>query len=236
MAALTAERLLTVWEHGLQRHPIDRALLLLGLAEPATPPEALPDVPLGERNAALMALHCARFGSRLTAWADCPGCGERMEFEIDAAALPPAPEGTAELVEAAGLRFHRPTSRHLAQLTEVQDAEAAARRLLHACAETPEALPQDPQALSRLLDAVETATEAADPWSDLSLAVCCPACGREESAALDIAGILWEEIDAHAQRLLDEVHVLAQAYGWSEAEVLALSDARRAAYLERIQP
>jgi hypothetical protein len=33
--------------------------------------------------------------------------------------------------------------------------------------------------------------------------------------------------------LLDEVHVLARAYGWNEREILGLSAARRAAYLER---
>ena len=37
--------------------------------------------------------------------------------------------------------------------------------------------------------------------------------------------------DARARRLLREVDVLARAYGWTEPEVLALDDARRAAYL-----
>ena len=31
-----------------------------------------------------------------------------------------------------------------------------------------------------------------------------------------------------------EVHTLATAYGWSEAETLALGDARRAMYLEMV--
>jgi hypothetical protein len=47
--------------------------------------------------------------------------------------------------------------------------------------------------------------------------------------------LLWEEIASRAQRLMDDVHVLAQGYGWTEPEVLALSDARRTAYLERVQ-
>jgi hypothetical protein len=34
--------------------------------------------------------------------------------------------------------------------------------------------------------------------------------------------------------LLTEVHRLAQAYGWREAEILALSEARRHAYLELV--
>jgi len=235
MAALSPDRLLAVWENGLRRHPIDRALLLFALAEPGAPPEELADVPLGRRNAALMALYRARFGTRLAAWADCPGCGERMEFAIDTDELPPPPQGGPEMIDAAGRRFRRPTSRDLAQLSGEPDPEAAAQRLLRECAETPDALPQDGESLGRVLESVETMMETADPWADLTLAMRCPACGQDDAAVLDIAGILWEEIDSHAQRLLDDVHALAQAYGWSEPEVLALSEPRRAAYLARVQ-
>ena len=42
---------------------------------------------------------------------------------------------------------------------------------------------------------------------------------------------LWDEIDARARRLLDEVHALARTYCWSEEQILALSETRRRAYL-----
>jgi hypothetical protein len=38
-------------------------------------------------------------------------------------------------------------------------------------------------------------------------------------------------VDARARRLLHEVDVLARTYGWTEDEVLALSEQRRASYL-----
>jgi len=232
---LNPDRLLTVWESGMRRHPIDRALLLFALSEPRMPPDTLADAPLGRRNASLMALHRTLFGTRLATWTDCPACAERMDLDTDVAQLPPVPAHVPALIEAAGLRFRRPTSRHLAGLTEITDPEAAARQLLRECAETPEALPRDDAALSRLMDAVEPVLEAADPWADLSLAVHCPNCGHEGSATLNIADILWEEIDSHARSLLDEVHTLAQAYGWSEPQILALSNTRRTAYLVRVQ-
>jgi len=237
MSALTAERLLSLWEHGVQRHAIDRALLLFALAAPETPLEQLADASLGRRNAALFALRRARFGERLAGWVDCPGCGERMEFEFAAAHLPPPPplpEGGEGPIEVRGQRFSRPTSRHLALLVDAPDPESAARRLLRACAEAPELLPDDDAAIDDLLAQVEAALDAADPWADLSLAIRCPACGRADVAALDIASVLWEEFASHAVRLLDEVHTLAQAYGWREAEILALSEQRRAAYLARV--
>ena len=42
-------------------------------------------------------------------------------------------------------------------------------------------------------------------------------------------------MEGRAKRLLMDVHLLARAYGWSEAEVLALSPARRRFYLEMVE-
>src|SRR5262249_55645931 len=59
-----------------------------------------------------------------------------------------------------------------------------------------------------------------------------PACGHGWQADLDVGAFVLAEVDAHAARLLGEVHGLAHAYGWSEADILALSTARRRRYLE----
>ncbi|MBT0959892.1 hypothetical protein [Denitromonas iodatirespirans] len=236
MAAIRPERLLSVWEQGARRHPIDRALLLYALAAPELPVDQLADAPLGLRNAALMALRQASFGRQLAAWVDCPACGERLEFTLDAADLPPLPSAAPAPVEVAGIRFQPPTSRHLAQVVAAGDPETAARQLLRASAVAAADLPTDAAVLGALLDAVEAALDAADPWADLALDLQCPACGEASEASLDIAGLLWDDIDAHARALLDDIHTLARAYGWTEPEILALSDARRAAYLERVAP
>ena len=62
--------------------------------------------------------------------------------------------------------------------------------------------------------------------------IVCPACGAAYVADLDVAGFVWAELRASAQRLLGEVDTLARAYGWTEPDVLALGERRRAAYLE----
>ncbi|TLF52863.1 hypothetical protein FEI13_03945 [Halomonas urmiana] len=235
MMALSPKRLLWAWEHGRRRHPIDRALLLHALAAPDLPPERLADQPLGCRNAALFTLRCAAFGSRLDAWLDCPACGERLEFPLEASQLPPTSAQHAEPLRVAGHRLTRPTSRHLARLVPLDDERQAAMQLLRDCLPSNAPLPEDEAALTDLLEAAEAALEVQDPWAELSLAFGCPACGHQDSASFDIADYLWEEIDARARELLDDVHVLARAYGWSEPQVLALSDARRTAYLERVQ-
>jgi rubredoxin len=236
MVALTSERLLNTWENGAQRHPIDRALLLFALAKPELSTEQLADIPLGTRNTALMAFRREHFGDRLPAWLDCPNCGERMEFELAAEQLPPLLAGGDESIRVEGYNFRQPTSRDLVGFAnEHIDASEAVKELLYACAESPELLPQDDHALSELLDAVGEALESADPWADISLAIACPDCEAHSQVSFDIASYLWDEVDRRAQQLLDHIHALAKAYGWSEREILMLGEPRRAAYLAKVQ-
>ena len=75
----------------------------------------------------------------------------------------------------------------------------------------------------------------ADPLAEIRLALCCPSCGDESTETIEIVSFLWGEIEARGKRLLTEVHAIAAAYGWTEAEALALSPARRAFYLEMVQ-
>jgi hypothetical protein len=48
----------------------------------------------------------------------------------------------------------------------------------------------------------------------------------------DIEEYFWVEVAARAMRILREIHILARAYGWREADILAMSTRRRQAYLE----
>jgi hypothetical protein len=68
--------------------------------------------------------------------------------------------------------------------------------------------------------------------AEIGCAVDCPACATRQVLDLDIGRFMWREVAVAARRLLAEVHLLACAYGWAEQDILALSPARRAAYLE----
>lgn len=232
----TRLRLLELWEHARGLHPLDRALALAGAALPAAAPGALADLSLGERDAALLALFCAAFGPRLRGYADCPRCGERLEFDLDGRALqvqqPPAEPSRRTVLLPGGAAFRLPTSRDLAAVLDAPDPDAAARRLAALCRvegeEPGERTDMDDATLAEL----EARLAEADPQADVELAFDCGGCGRPWRAPFDAAAWLWEEVEARATRLLGEVHVLARAYGWAERDILALGDARRAAYLE----
>ena len=78
---------------------------------------------------------------------------------------------------------------------------------------------------------LEALLAQADPLAETLLDVRCPACGETFAADLDIGAFVWQEIEAAARRLLLQIDTLARAYGWTEADVLALPPVRREAYL-----
>jgi hypothetical protein len=232
---LKAEHLLQIWEQGKKRHPVDRALLLHAYAMPGADPNSLADETLGRRNRALLALRAATFGPRMPAHIACPCCAERLELTLDVVELQALAPALALPVEVAGLKFRLPTSRDLASVAAEAQSETAALRLFEACLLPGSPAPM-PEALPPLIDRVGEALDQADPLAAPSLDSQCAACGHAWEAAFDIASFLWDEVESRARRLLDEVSCLASAYGWSESDILALSEVRREAYLERITP
>ena len=234
MPALGASDLLALWEQGGARHPIDRALLLCAWARPELPPARVADLPLGVVNETLIRLRAESFGSRIEAYVDCERCRERLELTLDAGRLlagAGADEERGEL-QIGGDRFRVPSSRDLAAVAGERDPEAAARQLLERCRVQRSVSPSGGPRVQ--LAEVEDGLDALDPTAAIALGVACEACGHAWAAAFDVGAFFWEEIEARARALLGEVHRLAQAYGWSEPEILALSEQRRAAYLEMV--
>lgn len=235
MRALSSSGLLALWEQGFGLHPLDQALLALTAALPEVPPETLADWPLGQRNQALINLHRACFSSRLQAWASCNRCGEKMEFDLDAAALAgekPGDRCDETIIKVKGHSFRVPTTRDLAQVVRQGDTRRAALCLLERCrldgGESPAWSDDD-------VEAIGEAMAEADPLAETRIALRCTSCSSQWDEALDLGAFLWAEIGARVKRLLWEVHTLASVYGWMQDEILSLSEARRSAYIEMVR-
>jgi hypothetical protein len=240
--ALSGAALLAAWEEGSARGPAGRAVALLAAATPRAERDALERLPLGARDGRLLELREATFGPTLRALASCPRCGERLEFALPADGIRAPHAADAETVhplEHGGLRvrFRVPTGADLAAAGARGDPDEARRVLLRRCVVEAEreGEPVDPAALHPDEEAaLAAAMAAADPQAEVLIALCCEGCGHAWETALDVAEFLWTEVGTEAQRLLYEVHALASAYGWREGDVLALSPARRRAYLEMV--
>jgi hypothetical protein len=234
MTGMDAPSLLACWEFGRLRHPLDRALLMFAAAEPASDPDTLADRPVGQCNAALLRLRRELFGDELKSCVVCPECGEGLEFTLSADSLLAGAGGHQNSMQSltvtvAGHSIRLPTARDLASISSEPDDSSGARKLLQRLC-TGDAVEWSVEVEAQ----ISAALDAADPCMDLALELACPACSHAWRANFDISSFLWEEIDVRARRLLDEVNLLARSYGWSERQILELSETRRRAYMELV--
>jgi hypothetical protein len=244
MRALSAAELLDAWERGLAQSPGQRALMLLTLACAETPLEQLAQLTIGQRDAELLALREQTFGPQLASITICPACAEQVEFQVSAADLcatgQTVPETLLSLTYGDyGVEFRLPTALDLTRLDPARDFEINRRHLLQRCviAARRDATEIEAAELpAEVATAIAHRMAEADPQADIQIVLACPQCQHAWQAPLDIVSYFWTEIHAWAGRLLREVHSLALAYGWPEAEILALSPWRRQAYLELIEP
>ncbi len=147
--------------------------------------------------------------------------------------LPVGPDGPA-----AHVIYRLPTAGDLIAFQDMSDAAAVRRALADRCIleatwggvepYRPSELPDDGAGGPGGRDERPRSAGRGAAGPDL------PGVRREWQALFDIAAYFWAELAAEAKRLLREVDALARAYGWREADILALSPRRRQAYLELI--
>jgi hypothetical protein len=234
------QRLLSAWDQGQESASFAgrvRALLALTDAE-----DGFATLPVGAANLRLLNVQRELFGAQLFAVVDCPVCTGRMELAFSVSSVTEVmPSELPEImsVETTGerARFRLPTWADLiAALNE--SGGHASDRLLHCCLLEIERENGHPAGATgaglsdALVGAVAAAMEEADPLAEIRLRVVCPDCNDAFEARLDPPDFLWAEVDAGARGLLDDVHTLANAYGWREVDILALSPTRRRAYLD----
>ena len=238
--APTALELLEVWEQGSGESPTQRALLLLAAACPGTPRETLVRLSIGQRDTHLLMLRELIFGSQLVSLTDCPSCSERVELNLQTAEIRAAAQSERQPMQEMSVgdyqvRFRLPSSEDL--LVVDDDIAVGSRQLLARCIESGRRAGEECAAEelpAAVISAVSERMAVVDPLADVQLNLSCPACEHRWSTGFDIVSFLWREIDALVRRLLREVHVLASAYGWLEADILSLSAERRHIYLELV--
>ena len=231
-----AGALLALWERGVSARPEVRgsALLMATAGAPAPPT-------LGEWNARLLALRASLFGTGVDLVSACPACGVTAQFRADCEALasPARSEAaaTTHRIDAGGyaVEFRLPTADDVAAAAAGGPVASFPHRLLDRCVlagargDERVAVRDLPDAI---LEALSARMEQLDPGASLSFGLECPECGAHWHAPLDVAQLVWQEVQESAERLLLEIDALARAYGWTEQEVLSLSPIRRAAYLQ----
>jgi hypothetical protein len=236
MRTLSSSDFLDLWEQGNSMHPLDQGLLVLAAVFPGTSYEGLADWPVGRRNRALVELRLKCFGPDLQGWTSCTRCGEKLEIEVDGRSLATqakqAETSESDPIHVSGHSFRLPTSRDLARAAKETDPFSMSLCLIEGCrldaGESTAWSEED-------LEEVGESMASADPMAEIPLTLDCPACENKWNATLDITTFVWAEVEARAKRVLFEIHALASQYGWTEREILSLSDRRRTLYLGMVR-
>jgi hypothetical protein len=198
--------------------------MLSGLT--AHPRRQLAELPLDRRDRMLLRRRAALFGPTMTAAATCPVCGCLVDVTVRPQDAPPVEETFTVRVPAAQVTVRLPNSLDLAAIATCPDVATARRMLLRRLA----GVGDEPAA--DLAEAIEAELDRRADLSGGVIALTCPECDAQWSVELDVGAFLWGEIEILSARLLRDVDILAQRYGWSERDILALSTDRRRFYLE----
>lgn len=236
MRPLSAAQLLEAWERGLGETRWRRALPMLAESS-QTSTDGVAALSIGERDRRLLKLREWVFGPQLGSIADCANCGERLEWTVETqhllAGAGMSSEGTFESDEYR-ISFRLPNTLDLEAMGQSTDTDVARDVLLERCITAvlkdgnevgPAQLPQ------AVTEALAQRMAEVDPQADMQMDLACPECGHAWQALFDIESFFWTELQAWAQRILSEVHLLACAYGWREKDILELSAWRRQFYL-----
>lgn len=200
-------------------------------------PEEVWDWTLSQRLQALLAMRVASGDVRLELHSTCVQCGEAMEIGLDLrdfAGEPAAPRFHWRNDDGVTLALRLPRGRDLQRWMQADAPapEALAASLVEGVAGVPEGA--QPPALATLLSALDDAFEAHDPLTALRLQAACPACAHDNTLSCDLESMLVDGFARAQSRMLDDVLQLAQAFHWSEADILAMPPWRRRHYLNQL--
>jgi len=224
--------LLQAWEFAASERPVRRPLSWLSSAFGWSRSD-LENLSLGERDRLILQARCLLFGTKMTGLVECKACNEQVECEIPVRALLDVPRVSNSMVSIEGEGFQVDVRMITAGDVEAVSNTPDCRELLFRRCVIHGSWPET-QAESVIQVAGERLADA-DPLANISIDLVCPNCSASFAPTFDPWKFLWDELEIWARRVLQQVHFLASAYGWTEDQVLSLSASRRALYLQLVK-
>lgn len=173
----------------------------------------------------------------------CPqtDCRKLLELELTFGDLDTLHDEAADgellrfpAADSRPLTFRRPTGEDLRRWRSEPDTTAARPESFLLTLLVPNSPVSEPPALPPV-EAWAAAFAEFDTLVGFELTTTCPHCGRESTHAVDLETLALTRLQATQQRLFQENHRLAQAYGWSEADILNVPRRRRLRYLAQLE-
>jgi hypothetical protein len=192
-------------------------------------------LPVGDIDALVTELRFEALGDRMIAEGHCPACATAVDVDFSLSAFrrhhrPRRARGVTPAVEPGwwvlardDATFRLPSAGDVLAV-EGEDDPAAA--LAERCVRGGRG--------RATMRAAERSMAALGPTLRADVQGTCPACAAQVPLDVDARELCLEELRFLAHGVLEDVHVLAGGYGWSEEAILDLPARRRAAYAELV--
>jgi hypothetical protein len=196
------------------------------------PAELFWELTLGKRIEALLEVALRSGIDELSVSFPCPACGQLMETPLPLTALLEQQRAVGDATTVSVVLGERtlflklPTGADLRRWSEGVSADRMMRELASL---GPEEIPPE------WAERIQAALSQVDPLVDFRFTTECPDCHAPVERPVDLESSLVAQLATLQRRLLDEIHVLAGSYHWSEADILAVPAHRRRRYLARIE-
>lgn len=187
---------------------------------------------INRRLQGLLAVTHATCGESLVLTAQCqsPTCGQLMDLPLQLRAFARSEDPRQvdlHLSDGTQVGLRVPTG-------EDQRTWLQTRTTTNRMVEDLLSRPWDSQTATETRDAADALLAESDPLTTLEIETHCPECGASNLVPVDLEQQCLCSLVVWQSRLLDQVHHLALAYHWTEAEILAIPASRRRLYLDRV--
>jgi len=242
MGSFCSKRILEIWESSNGKTAETKIRSLLSLMLPELSVDEIGELILGERNGHLLALRQQLFGSKLQAYIECVECGDALDLEfliddLDFDSITLIPKIHTLSFDKFSAIVTLPDGNVLQVLALAESAEKGRFILFDFCIQH---LYRDKKTIvisdlsDNELNLLEAEIGKLDPRMEILLDMQCPNCSYKWQLSLDLGTFVWREFDGYAKQLIENVHLLANSYGWSENDILSMSNIRRHYYVERL--
>ncbi|CAH8296342.1 hypothetical protein EV196_11157 [Mariniflexile fucanivorans] len=230
---MNTSSILEVWDYCVGKNQTIKGAALASLVLNEANHSNIFNWSIEKRDVALFHVRKMLFGNRFNNIAHCPKCKQAVEWDfyfhqMEIPILIDTPDNIEIPIDIPNyhIMVRLPNSDDLICKEEIQ----IIRKCILNLKDFPEGtfnqkIPDD------LLMQINNKFNKTCKASNISYHLNCTECKHEWDVVFDISTYLWKEIDQWAKSFLRQICLLAKAFGWSELDIINMSENRRNHYL-----
>lgn len=225
--------ILNIWDSCVDKNQAFKGVALASLALNEKNHSNISDWSIEKRDVALFHVRKTLFGNKFSNIAHCPQCNQTVEWDLylQQMGIPnliDIPDNLEIPIKIAdyNLMVRLPNSNDLFSNNKDKIIENCILNFK----EYNEQL-IDQKIPDILVNQISSKYDEICKASNITYHLNCVECEHKWQVIFDIVAYLWKEIDQWAKSFLGQIYMLAKTFGWSETDIINMSDNRRNYYL-----